>query len=174
VSVDAPNASNSPLSGPAPSWGSARGFLAFEPIQESSRRDVLDSHLIQERIARYGWSFDERRADLLAQCFTQDAVWSGDIGGTSPVAPVSGRDDIVSWLSEFWPRQSDQRRHLMMSVSILHQEPESAKAVSSLLLTSASSETLSVVLTSFYRFELAKSDGIWRISELFEGCDLQY
>jgi hypothetical protein len=62
----------------------------------------------------------------------------------------------------------------MMSVSILHQEPESAKAVSSLLLTSASSETLSVVLTSFYRFELAKSDGIWRISELFEGCDLQY
>ena len=31
---------------------------------------------IAERIARYGWSYDERDRDGLADCFTSDGVWN--------------------------------------------------------------------------------------------------
>lgn len=163
-----------PTSGPPPSWGSAGGFLTFRSGGNPDDRHALDAHLIQERIARYGWSFDERRADQLAQCFTEDALWWGNIAGTAPVEPVRGRDSIVTWLSDFWPRQSDQRRHLMTSVLIQDQSPSHASAICSLLLTSAQAATLSVVLTSFYRFALVKSSGVWQINELFEGCDVPF
>ena len=158
---------------PSPGWGSAKGFLRFDSAAASvGSETALATQQIIERVSRYAWSFDERRADLLAECFTDDAVWSGDIAGERPVDSVRGRDAIVGWLSEFWPRQMDQRRHLMMSVSVTPKNETQATALSSLLLTSASSSTLSVVLTSFYQFELERSQGVWRISSLFEGCDV--
>jgi hypothetical protein len=149
--------------------------LRFDSSAEpASSRSALATQQIIERVSRYGWSFDERRADLLAECFTDDAVWSGDIAGERPVSTVRGRDAVVGWLSEFWPRQQDQRRHLMMSVSVTLKNETQASALSSLLLTSAKSSTLSLVLTSFYQFELERSRGIWRISSLFEGCDVPF
>jgi hypothetical protein len=62
----------------------------------------------------------------------------------------------------------------MMSVSISATSAESATAISSLLLTSASQGSLSLVLTSFYTFELVCSEGAWRIKKLFEGCDVPF
>ena len=87
---------------------------------------------------------------------------------------MQGRDAIVTWLSGFWERQTDQRRHHMMSVSVTMKDDDNAEARSSLLLTSASSSSLAVVLTSFYRFQLERSDDAWRISDLFEGCDVPF
>jgi hypothetical protein len=160
---------------PAPGWGAAHGFIALDttPTNRFAGSD-LATYLINERISRYGWAFDERRADLLAECFTEDAEWSGNIGGVDVVDPVRGRSEIVAWLSEFWPRQLDQRRHHMMSVSLSVSSPESATAISSLLLTSATHGSLSLVLTSFYTFELVCSNGVWRIKRLFEGCDVPF
>jgi hypothetical protein len=160
---------------PAPGWGAAQGFISFDATYTSAfEQSDLARYLINERISRYGWAFDERRAELLAECFTEDAEWSGSIGGVDTVEPVRGRSEIVAWLSEFWPRQLDQRRHHMMSVSVSATSAEKATAISSLLLTSASQGSLSLVLTSFYTFELVCSKGAWRIKKLFEGCDVPF
>ena len=136
--------------------------------------DALAIQQITERVYRYGWSFDERRADLLRACFTENASWSGTIAGVDDVEAVHGRDTIVTWLSGFWGRQTDQRRHHMMSVSVTMKDDDHADACSSLLLTSVSGSSLAIVLTSFYRFDLERSNDAWRISNLFEGCDVPF
>jgi hypothetical protein len=129
--------------------------------------------LIAERINCYAWSFDERRAGLLADCFTDNAVWHGNLGGMEPVPPIHGRDEIVSWLCAFWDRQTDQRRHMLMSVEIDELTPTNATAVTSLLLTSVEAE-LKIALTSFYQMRLVRHNGEWLIDDLFEGGDVPF
>lgn len=160
---------------PSPGWGAALGFLRFGGETPRVRGpDALAIQQITERVYRYGWSFDERRADLLRTCFTENASWSGNIAGVDEVEAVHGRDTIVTWLSGFWDRQTDQRRHHMMSVSVTMKDDDHAHACSSLLLTSVSGSSLAIVLTSFYRFDLEQSHDAWRISNLFEGCDVPF
>ena len=159
---------------PSPGWGSALGFLDFNVARPETQRDALAIHEITERVYRYGWSFDEHRADLLADCFTLNATWSGNIGGLEPLVVRQGRDGIVEWLCGFWAGQSDQRRHNMTSVSVAVESDHRAVVHSSLLLTSANNGSLAIVLTSFYRFKLERAADIWRISSLFEGCDVAF
>lgn len=168
-----PSGDTAPMS-PLPGWGAALGFLNFPESRHRSRGDALAIAAITELVHRYAWSFDERRADLLQDCFTPSATWSGSIGGTENIVPLRGRTAIVEWLSGFWRRQSDQRRHNMMSVSVTIEEDDRAIALSSLLLTSASEGIMEIVLTSFYRFELERVGEVWRISSLFEGCDVTF
>jgi len=155
-----------------PGWGTASRNLELRPTNVVSDGD-LDNWLIAELIHTYAWGFDERRSELLRCCFTQDAVWHGTIGPDEPIEPVRGRDAIVSWLSGFWERQTDQRRHLIMSLSVDRMGDARAQATTSLLLTSVEAE-LALVLTSFYRFTLVKHEGTWLIEELFEGCDIPF
>jgi hypothetical protein len=135
---------------------------------------ALDRQLIVDRVYRYGWAFDERRLDALRACFTEDAVWEGNTGGEEPVAPINGREQIAEWLAGFWQRQPDQRRHMMVSIVVDNQTPESADALASLILTSAQDSAISTVLTSFYRLRLVKHADSWLIAHLFEGFDVAF
>jgi hypothetical protein len=130
--------------------------------------------MIVERVHRYGWAFDERRRDALRTCFTEDAVWEGDVQGAEHIGPIRGREEIVDWLAGFWDRQTDQRRHLMPSVVVDRRGPTEADALAYLVLTSATGTSLTIVLTSFYRMRLVNQAGTWRIRHLFEGCDVAF
>lgn len=155
-----------------PAWGSAHGFVAIPAATEEADRSALLARVeIRERIHRYAWAFDERQRDALTDCFTEDAVWAGNTAGAEPVDPIRGRKAIVEWLSGFWVRQQDQRRHLMMSVLVSLDGPDAASALASLALTAAQEKRVAVVLTSFYQFELVRLEGAWRIASLFEGFD---
>jgi len=162
------------IQGCSPGWGSSTGNLGLRGAGPLTYLSPLDRQLISERVHYYGWACDERRSDLLADCFTEDASWSGSLMGEETVPAVHGRDAIVVWLSGFWHRQVDQRRHMMTSLSIDSQGPAHASAIASLLLMSAAASSIAIVLTSFYRFELTKDDGVWRISSLFEGFDVPF
>jgi hypothetical protein len=161
---------------PRPAWGSASGALEFRNAPGGSDPDTeLQRWLVRERVYRYGWAFDERRPDVLMSCFDQDATWSANLMGESEVPTIRGRDQIVRWLSAFWDRQGDQRRHLMMSMTVDGLTERHATAVTSLLLLSATAmPSLSVALTSFYRFGMVRRDGLWLITSLFEGCDAPF
>lgn len=156
---------------PSPAWGSASGFL---PLASASRvADAAASWVIGERISTYAWAFDERRRELLSTCFTEDAVWHGSLAGIEPVPPIRGREAIVDWLTAYWDRQTDQRRHLLMSTQIDPLGADRARATCSLLLTAVETE-LRIALTSFYRVELTRIDGDWLIDDLFEGGDVPF
>lgn len=159
----------------ASAWGSEHGFVAIPDRHDDADGVTLLSRIeVRERIHRYAWAFDERRRDALADCFTGNAVWAGNTAGHTAVGPIRGRDAIVEWLSGFWGRQRDQRRHLMMSVLVSLDGPDAANALTSLALTAAQDSKIAIVLTSFYRFELVRDEGTWRIARLFEGFDADF
>jgi ketosteroid isomerase-like protein len=160
---------------PTPAWGSSGSFLQINQAVKDLNLDLaLDRLLIQDRIYRYAWAFDERQIDALNNCFTEDAVWEGNTQGVTPVPPFKGRTTITDWLSGFWANQSDQRRHVMVNIVIDNQSAEKADALVLLILTASEQSKLEIVLTSFYKLHLKKDSGVWRIAHLFEGFDVDF
>jgi len=160
---------------PTPAWGSSGSFLQINQAEKDLNLDLaLDRLLIQDRIYRYAWAFDERHIDALNNCFTEDAVWEGNTQGVTPVPQFKGRTTITDWLSGFWANQSDQRRHVMVNIVIDNQSAEKADALVMLMLTAAEQSKLEIVLTSFYKLHLEKESGVWRIAHLFEGFDVDF
>lgn len=166
--VDAPDPQ--PISLPA--WAHSAGLLDLgTPVRLTGECDVGDRLLFCECIARYCWAFDERRIDRLKACFSDDAIWEGNVLGTIPIGPFQGREKILSWLSAFWPHQRDQRRHMLLNTIVEEQEAESATTLSYLLLMSSTGEAMSMESMGFYRTEYRKDNGLWRISRLTAGFD---
>jgi hypothetical protein len=83
-----------------PGWGHLTGALdiaAESPAPEAAAA-VGDRTLMTDRVHRYGWASDERRADLLLDCFTEDATWEARIRTGSAIGPFAGRDAIVAFV----------------------------------------------------------------------------
>ena len=127
---------------PAPAWARDTGHTDLAPAlsvaEAAAAGSAMDRILIAERIARYGWTYDERDRDGLGECFTEDGVWVGQIMGTQDVGPFTGRPAIVEFLTGFWDEQADQRRHVFTNVVVDSLDGERASAQAYLMLLSAS------------------------------------
>ena len=161
---------------PTPGWARSCGHARLQPPLAPDRPEAAtDRLLVAERIARYGWSYDERDRDALAECFAPDGVWEGLLMGRDPVGPVEGREAIADFLAGFWQGQSDQRRHIFTNVVVEELAPANAGAHAYLFLTAASGGAMTPVTTGPYRFELVReSDGVWRIARLVAGFDAPF
>ena len=160
---------------PIPGWGHASGHLAMRlPSHPQERSQAIERSIIAERISRYGWSFDERRGDLLADCFTEDGVWEGTIYGGGPLGPFVGRGAIVEFMTGFWETQRDQRRHMIVNTIIERQDEDEALALAYQVLTAARAGQVALETTGFYRFELRREGDMWRIAHLFSGYDAPF
>jgi ketosteroid isomerase-like protein len=157
--------------GPRPGWASATGHVALPPAASGNAAGWQ----IAERIARYGWAFDERDRSALAECFTDDGVWRGLIMGTEPVGPHVGASTIATWLAGFWDTQTDQRRHVFTNVVIGEFDGLQAKAHAYLTLFGSQDGTTRMITTGPYRFTLRQTgDGQWRIAMLDAGFDAPF
>lgn len=163
---------NSPDETRIPAWAHAAGLL---DLGAGTRPDgpnaALDRSLICERAARYCWAYDERRAELLADCFTEDAVWEGNVLGKVPIGPFRGRGPIIAWLTEFWPHQHDQRRHMILNTIVETQTDSTATTLSYLLLMASTGKVASIESMGFYRNDYRCEGGVWRIARLSAGFD---
>jgi ketosteroid isomerase-like protein len=160
---------------PSPAWARADGRVELRPLrhdEESSR--AVDRALIAERIYRYGWGYDERDRAYLADCFTDDAVWEGNVMGHQPVGPIKGREAVVDWLGEFWGQQQDQRRHIFTNVIVDELTPSSAVAHAYLLLTASAGATMTPVTAGPYRLVMRREADSWRIERLVAGFDAPF
>jgi hypothetical protein len=161
--------------GPTPAWGHTTGALAMRrPVIPRERSPAIERCLIAERPSRYCWGYDERRADLLGECFAEDAVWEGTIAGSQRVGPLTGRERILEWLTEFWPHQRHQPRHVLLNTIIEEQSEDQARTLSYLLLTTARRGQVAISTTGFYRLSLARLEGTWQIVHLFAGFDAPF
>jgi hypothetical protein len=107
-----------------PAWAHRTGMLALGDAHRPDEAQAMaDRSLFSERIARYCWAYDERRREALADCFTQDAIWEGNVLGQVAIGPFVGREKIVTWLTEFWPYQHVQRRHMILNTIVEKQSP---------------------------------------------------
>jgi hypothetical protein len=152
---------------PQPAWvHHAQGVPVEAAAPPRSWEDLADRMSIIERFHQYCWAFDERRADLLGDCFAPDGIWEGNAMGEARVGPFVGRQEVLAWLSRFWPRQRDQRRHIPLNELVIEQSRYEATLVAYLLLMGASDAEVRVETTGVYRMTLASQDGTWRIAHL--------
>lgn len=156
---------------PRPAWATTSGLLAIStgPVAEGTG-DVRS--LLHERLARYCWAFDERRADLLAECFATDAVWRGSVMDEAVIGPFVG-DEIVGWLGAFWEQQRFQRRHLVMNFVVDELGEDVAVARAYVVLAGTSRATTRFEATGAYQLRYRREDR-WRIHELVAGFDAPY
>lgn len=155
-----------------PAWAHAAGILNLgDAVRAQGPDAAIDRALICERIARYCWSYDERQLDLLAGCFTEDAVWDGNVLGVIPIGPFAGRAKIRDWLSEFWPHQHDQRRHMLLNTIVEEQTGETATTLSYLLLMASTGDVASIESMGFYKVAYRREGESWLISHLTAGFD---
>ena len=158
-----------------PSWGHIDQVINLNDDQTLASKEMLAERvLIAERMYRYGWAFDERQIDALSECFTDSATWQASIMGTSSIGPFNGRNEIISFMNGFWPIQSDQRRHNITNVIVESQSEKTVSVMAYLVLMSASEQGLKPVTTGFYKVEMIKLDGTWKIQNLLVGFDLAY
>ena len=160
---------------PEPAWATKAGAAQVKALQGfNGEAGSLDRALIAERIYRYGWGYDERQRDQLADCFTLDGVWEGSIMGGDQVGPIVGRDDVVAFLADFWAIQTDQRRHIFTNVIIDDLTATTAVAHACLMLTAAADATMATITTGPYRLVMRKDNDVWRIARLVAGFDAPF
>jgi hypothetical protein len=154
---------------PNPAWAHGTGLIGLQATAPPSEAGV--SYLLQDRIHRYCWSFDERRKDLLTACFTSDATWHANVMGETPVGPFVGRDAVVGWLSGFWPHQKDQRRHMILNFMVEEAGPADARAHCYLILLGSTRAATQLETAGMYQLDYRLEGGHWRISRLTAGFD---
>jgi hypothetical protein len=162
---------------PAPAWARETGHTKVRPpVLAASAGEAIDRVLIADRIARYGWTYDERDRAGLGECFSEGGVWEGQIMGTTPVGPFEGREAIVEFLTGFWDEQDDQRRHVFTNVIVDSLDGDRAGAHAYLILLGSSEAAMRTETAGPYRFELVREDAdqIWRLSRLCAGFDAPY
>jgi hypothetical protein len=145
-------------------------------VADTEAGPAIDRLLVAERIARYGWAYDERDREGLGDCFTEDGVWEGQIMGTDPVGPFEGRAAIVEFLTGFWDEQDDQRRHVFTNVVVDEVGPHTATAHAYLILLGSSDAAMRPLTAGPYRLHLARDphDDVWRMTRLAAGFDAPY
>lgn len=157
---------------PAPAWAHGSGLLRLRTAAQRDLPDALDPRqAMQEVIHRYCWAFDERRADLLAECFTEDATWEASVMAETRVGPFVGHAQVQEWLGRFWAHQRDQRRHLILNFVVEEQDDEGGTALAYLLLAGSSDAQSRLETTGFYRLRYRRDAAGWRILSMQAGFD---
>ena len=157
---------------PSPAWAHRAGVLQLRSEAERSVSPPLDPRsALQEVIHRYCWAFDERRGDLLRECFTEDGTWEASVMGETRVGPFLGQGQVQEWLSRFWDHQRDQRRHLILNFIVEDLQEERATALAYLLLMGSSEAASRMETVGFYRLDFRNDAGTWRIRSLVAGFD---
>ncbi|HEX3869048.1 MAG TPA: nuclear transport factor 2 family protein [Pirellulales bacterium] len=155
----------------APAWGHRHQFIELAPPQPAADQSALDHLLIAETLHRYAWAFDEHQREALGACFTESGRFVGSVGGWENVGPFEGRTAIVDWLGGAMAVQRHQRRHNISNLVVNAQTPTSAVVLAFLCMTAVEGSGINVVTAGFYRADMVKDAGVWRIKELFAGFD---
>jgi ketosteroid isomerase-like protein len=153
-----------------PTTGTSAGLAADQAAEVA-----LNRLLAVETVYRFAFSFGERDKDVLTDCFTEDARFESNIGGDTPVAPQAGRAALIEWLTSYWPRQTDQRRHLVTNTCVNDLDEHSAVVTTMLTLAGSADGAMRLITAGFYRCVLRKEpDGAWRIARFKAGYDAPY
>ena len=133
-----------------------------------------DKLAIYELLSRAAYSFDERKLDVLEQCFTADASMLVDITGVGEVGPFEGREAIMQLMADTLASQTDVRRHVISNFFFESEKKKSARVISSVVVNSVENGEINVIISGIYRDDVAKKDGEWRIAQRRLDLDLPF
>ena len=133
-----------------------------------------DKLLIQEMLARAAYSFDERKLDMLEQCFAPGATMRVHITGTGDVGPFEGREAIMKLMKDTLDAQTDVRRHVISNFFYEAEEDDTARVVSNLVVFSVEHGKIDVIISGVYRDDVTRTEGGWKISHRHLDLDLPF
>jgi hypothetical protein len=130
-----------------------------------------DRAAIHELFARYAIAYDERRMDILRDCFTEDGVYQVQMG-TRVLARFEGADQAVAGMGSVMQEQGPaQRRHLMTNVVLrpVGDEDVSAVAYAAVIVMTDGGPTLGAA--AVYGATVARIGGVWKFRHVALGMD---
>lgn len=169
-----PDPSGEDVLHPVPAWGYTHGLSQLQGPESWSGVSGVVVTEIQQCINRYCWGFDDRRLDVMGDCFLETATWDASVMGEVSIGPFVGRVQILEWLSRFWKYQKDQRRHVFANLVVDSVEGNTAVAYCYLLLLGTHDSATQLETSGFYRFTLEHREGRWFIDTLSAGFDAPF
>ena len=125
-------------------------------------RDTDPRAQIENMLARYAWAFDTNDLDALRDCFTADAEFEVSGGGVT-----IGRDAVVAELARLRARHEPGTStpwHLVSTLWIVSTGADSVSAQSKFMLAVSERDgPPALVGVGWYRDEIVKFDGAWRL-----------
>ncbi len=128
---------------------------------------------IENTLNRWALGYDDNDWALVADCFTDDAVFSMRIAEGEIIGPFEGREAIVAMMREASHSQEDQRRHVTSNL-IIEEHGDKATSVAYLTLFSARNGTLTPLSTGKYQDELVHTNAGWKLAKRHIALDLPY
>ena len=135
---------------------------------------IDDKMAIQELLSRAAYSLDERVEDVLAACFAEDAEFSLRIAGGDLVGPFTGREGIMTLMTDSFAQQTDQRRHVVSNIFFESAADQKATVMSNLTLFSTENGEIRLITAGVYKDEVVNNDGEWRLHRRHLNLDLPY
>ncbi|MEU5095377.1 nuclear transport factor 2 family protein [Streptomyces sp. NPDC020996] len=163
------------MSLPPQAWAHRQGRLAMRGLQRADfGPEALAARAgIADAFYRFGIAYDEAQIDVIAGCFTEDAVFEVAEGRAEPFTRFEGRVEIHDRLDRIIAEQGDQRRHLISN--ILVDELDLATGVAAAIaygVVTVAADGLRLGASVVYDARLRREqDGCWRFSAFFIGMD---
>ena len=133
-----------------------------------------DKLAIHELLSRAAYSFDERKMDMLEQCFIPEATMLVNITGTGEVGPFQGRDAIMQLMADTLAAQTDVRRHVISNFIFESEGENETTVISSLVVFSVEQGKINVIISGIYRDDVVKGGDGWQISHRHLDLDLPF
>ena len=133
-----------------------------------------DKLAIHELLSRAAYSFDERKMDMLEQCFIPEATMLVNITGTGEVGPFQGRDAIMQLMADTLAAQTDVRRHVISNFIFESEGENETSVISSLVVFSVEQGKIDVIISGIYRDDVVKGGDGWQISHRHLDLDLPF
>jgi len=125
-------------------------------------------------VYEYAYALDEKRFDLFADCFTEQAIIDIRVYDAAvPVPHLEGRSAIVEFFETGRAPHRDRRRHVITNVRV-ERRGDSAQVHSYVVLYSTEKEVTQLLCTGQYVDDLVVEDGRWRIQKKLIDLDSMY
>ena len=136
---------------------------------------MADRQLIHDVLADYAWGNDAKDEATLNAVFADDARFGLTIEGVEePIGPFDGREAIVGFIYPTVRDQTDQRRHSILNVRFVRDEPERASVRAYLILNVIDGGALDVKSSGVYDIDFELRDGAWKITSMDLKLDLPF
>ena len=157
--------------GSLPSFGTREGIVRVPTLQEIERRlqALEDERDIRRVLVRYGFNADLGRSEAYAELFTEDGVLDLQPGLIEPSRYV-GHDELLTMITG--PAHKAIEGHCQHQMEgppmIVYVDGDSAVAEGySITYVREEDGTAQVLMNSFNRWTLKRTEGDWKIRECY-------
>jgi 3-phenylpropionate/cinnamic acid dioxygenase small subunit len=126
---------------------------------------------IHELLGRAAFGLDQRKPDVIEQCFAADATFTLTVAGNNK-AVLEGRDAIMQLMTDTMAAHTEQRRHVISNMFFESAEKTSARVVSSLVVFSINMGEIKPITSGIYQDIVVRENGDWKISKRHLDLDL--